>query len=184
MRISILASSEKQMDALKTGILDALQSVSETTRIPPPPLEGGLQAVFGSVTTPSEKTPIPKVKMERDPLPSIEPPEFTIEGTIYTETVVLSGIPKHITHSDMKSALQSISLVLTDDNEVMDLDMASVKYGKAFATQQYCEMTGESFEDLYEEFPSLKEQAVKEGLIEADTPSTKNEERPGSSSGY
>ena len=123
MRISILASSEEQMDALKTGILDALQAVSETTPIPPPPLETGLATVFGSFATPSEKSPIPKVEMKKDRFSSIKLPELTIEGTIYTETVVLSGIPKHITHSDMKSALQSISLVLTDDNvKTKDID--------------------------------------------------------------
>lgn len=161
-----------------------MQAVSETTPIPPPPLETGLATVFGSFATPSEKSPIPKVEMKKDLLLPIELSEFTIEGTIYTENVVFSGIPEHITHSDMKSALQSISLILTDNHEVMDLDMASVKYGQAFAMQQSCEMTGESFEDLCEKFPLLKEGAIKQGLIATGTESTKSEARPGSNSGY
>lgn len=167
MRMKIYASSQEIIEEIKDTLALAANNIAKIkpanvikeiiTSSPSSAMNAFQQAVASSLT---QKSPsAPQITVTNDPFGMPIFPRLEMDGTVYEGSIIINGLPKNITVYDLKDALNQSSLVLHASDkgyEIMDLNMAETKYGKAFALEQSCIMTGESFQDLCEKYPFIQ----------------------------
>ncbi len=167
MHISFYALDKLALHKMGLVLEIVAQNLVDTIRPPSPTVNtsllspnSGLTKAFEYVVHPSTPSRA-VVSLEKGNFRISMPQQLTIDGTIHHETCFISGLPAHITPAQIKDALKPHSLVMHEGpsgTEIMDLDTAKMRYTDAFAMRMACELTGESFEKVIEEFPHLKAQ--------------------------